>query len=181
MGGTRMSQTAASRIRGPRGFTLVELMVVVAVIGVLVGTGIPVVTSAVDQYTFNSAARGVGADIRSTRWAAVARNRTMLLRFNCPGPNQYRMVTFTGNPAIDGHPNRCSLAVFPFPDPVPGVEPEGDGPVVTLPRGVGFRLVQDLSFGPTGRVPAPVVIEVVNARQQLRTITVPTNGRVFER
>ena len=174
-----MSSSITSHHRTAPGFSLVEMLVVLALLGVLATMGVPAVAGAIEQFTFNSAARSVAADIRSARWAAVAKNRTMLLRFNCPAANQYRLVEFTGNPTIDGAADRCSTIAYPFPDAAPGVAPDADGPVITLPRGITFGLVQDLAFGPTGRVPASVTIGVTNGTRT-RTITVPVNGRVAE-
>jgi len=164
------------------GFTTLELMVVVAVVGVLVAAGLPVIGGAVDRFTLNNAARGLGADIRSTRWSAVAKNRTMILRFNCPAPNEYRLVEFTGNAAIDNAPDRCSEAAYPFPDPNPGAAPDADGPIIRLPRGVRFTRTADTQFDANGRLTsllAPITIEVTNGRE-FRRVTIPASGRVVE-
>ena len=174
-----MSTQRARRPQGIEGFTLIEVMVTLAVFGILVATGIPVVGGAMERFTLNSSSRSVGADIRSARYSAVAKNRTMVVRFNCPGPGQYRMVEFTGNVAIDGAGDRCSPATYPYPDQTPGVAPDADGPVLQLPQGIQFRVVSDLQFNATGRIPAAALIEVTNGRQ-VRNIIVPANGRVVE-
>ena len=70
------------------GFTLIEVLVVVTVVGVLLAVSIPVVQTGVERLTFNSVVREVGAEIRATRYAAVAKNRTEVLRFNCPNPRE---------------------------------------------------------------------------------------------
>jgi Tfp pilus assembly protein FimT len=161
------------------GFTMLELLVVVALTVLLMGTSLPIVRTAVERLTFNSAARAVGAEIRATRYAAVSKNRTIVLRFNCPGPGDYRMVELTGNPAIDDAPDRCSETVYPFPDPDPAVAPNSDGPLRHLPPGVTFSQFQTLTFSATGRPAAAAAIEVANARQR-RTVAVSTSGRVAE-
>jgi prepilin-type N-terminal cleavage/methylation domain-containing protein len=161
------------------GFTLIEVLVVVTVVGVLLAVSIPVVQTGVERLTFNSVVREVGAEIRATRYAAVAKNRTEVLRFNCPNPREYRMVEFTATAAIDDAADRCSSAVYPYPDPNPGVAPDTDGPVRHLPQGVTFSQSSSLAFDATGRIPAVSTIEVTNGRQT-RTITVLASGRVVE-
>jgi prepilin-type N-terminal cleavage/methylation domain-containing protein len=162
-----------------RGFTLVELLLVVGVVGVVLATAVPVVQTAAERFTFNSAARSVGAEIRSTRYAAVAKNRTQLLRFNCPGPGEFRMVEFTADATLDYAADRCSSATYPYPDSNPGVAPDTDGPVRRLPEGIAFSQASTLVFDPTGRIPTVVTVEVNNGRQR-RTIIVQTSGRVAE-
>lgn len=165
---------------GAPGFTLIELLLVVALIVLIAATSVPVVVTAVERFTFNSAAQMVGAEIRATRYSAVAKNRSMVLRFNCPGPGDYRMVEFTGNAAIDGAGDRCSETAYPYPDSTPLAPPNADGPVRRLPLGVVFSQTQQpLSFNAAGRTPAVVTIPISNARQ-VRTITVSTSGRVVE-
>ena len=175
-----MSTDNDRRVSHDDGFTLVEMLVTLAVFGVLIATGIPVVGGAMQRFTLNSSARAVGADIRSTRYAAIAKNRTMAIRFNCPAAGQYRMVEITGNAAIDAAADRCSLATYPYPDTTPGVAPDADGPLLQLPQALLFGIVSDVQFNATGRLPGPTVrIEVTNGTL-VRAITVPPNGRVVE-
>lgn len=175
-----MSIKGARRPCRFEGFTLIEMVATLAVLGILVATGVPVVGGAMQRFTLNSAARAVGADIRSTRYAAIAKNRTMAIRFNCPAAGQYRMVEITGNAAIDGAVDRCSLATYPYPDAAPGVAPDADGPVLQLPQALQFGIVSDVQFNATGRLPGPTArIEVTNGTL-VRAITVPPNGRVVE-
>jgi type IV fimbrial biogenesis protein FimT len=174
----RMHSASRER-RAVRGFTLLEVLTVLAILGVLMGIAIPVVNTAIQRYTLNSAARNVGAAIRSARYGAVAKNRTLVLRFNCPANGQYRMLEFTGTLAIDTAADRCSTATYPFPDTTPGVAPDADGPVATLDPGVSFGAVTDLAFNATGRIPAVATIEVTNGTQT-RRITVAPGGRITE-
>lgn len=178
-------RTPRNRRRGrDEGFTLLELLATVAVFGILVATGLPVVGGAMERFTMNSAARTVGAEVRSARYSAVAKNRTMAVRFNCPAPGQYRILEFTGIAAIDNAPDRCSPVTYPFPDATPGVAPDADGPVLDLPPGVRFRAVTDLQLNATGRIngigpSTQLSLEVTNGRL-VRTIAIFGNGRVLD-
>jgi prepilin-type N-terminal cleavage/methylation domain-containing protein len=162
------------------GFSLVEILTVIAVAGVVAAIGLPMVRDGLRQYALNTASRNVAAEIRSARYGAVAKNRTLVLRFNCPSPSQYRLVEFTGNPTIDDAADRCSLASYPYPDPTPATAPTADGPVLTLDPGIGFGAVNDLSFDASGRIPPPTkTIEVADGTQ-IRRIFISPAGRITE-
>lgn len=175
-------QHAALRTTAGRdsGFSLIELLTVVAVAGVVAAIGLPVVGSGLRLYALNSAARNVAAEIRSARYAAVAKNRTLILRFNCPAANQYRLVEFTGDPTIDDDANRCSPAAYPYPDPTPTTAPIADGPVLSLDPGIGFGAVANLSFDATGRIPPPTKTIEVSDGMQIRRIDITPAGRITE-
>jgi prepilin-type N-terminal cleavage/methylation domain-containing protein len=165
--------------RNQAGFTLLETLVVLLLFGIVAAIAIPAIGAGLRQTSMNSAVRNLTAEIRSARYAAVAKNRTLILRFNCPGAGQYRLVEFTGNVAIDTAADRCSPAAYPFPDTTPGVAPDADGTVLQLDAGISFGAVGDLRFDATGRIPAQVRIEVTNG-SQLRAITVAPGGRITE-
>jgi type II secretory pathway pseudopilin PulG len=158
---------------------MIEALLVVAMIGILLTIAVPIVRGAADRLAFQAASRAVGAEIRATRYAAVAKNRSMALRFNCPVPGQYRMVEVTGNAAIDNAADRCSETAYPFPDTTPNAPPNADGPVKRLPPGITFTQSQTLIFTSSGRLPAAAAI-VVSSGGQNRNIALATSGRVVE-
>jgi prepilin-type N-terminal cleavage/methylation domain-containing protein len=167
------------RAGGDGGFSLIEVLTVVAIAGVMAAVGLPIVSSGIRQYALNTAARNVAAEIRSARYAAVAKNRTLILRFNCPGTNQYRLVEFTGTPAIDDDADRCSLATYPYPDTTPNASPVADGPLLSLDPGTAFGATANLAFDATGRIPSVVTLEVTDG-MQVRRLTVTPGGRITE-
>jgi type IV fimbrial biogenesis protein FimT len=162
-----------------RGFSLIEVLTVLGIIGVLTAVGLPIVSSGMRQYGLNTAARNVAAEIRSARYSAVAKNRTLILRFNCPGSNQYRLLEFTGNPTIDDDADRCSISSYPYPDTTPNTAPNADGPVLSLDPGISFGSVANLAFDATGRVPSVVTLEVTDG-SQVRRLTITPGGRITE-
>jgi len=166
-------------IKSERGASLMEILVVVALIATVTGIAVPQFLTAMEQYRVNSAGRQVAAQIRAARLAAVTANRVMLVRFNCPGPRMYRVVEFTGNPVIDNAADRCSA---PWPDPDPATLPNVDGPPAYLPDTMVFGALQDLRINTTGQVTPltggmPALIEVTNG-SRVGQITVSTAGRV---
>ena len=165
--------------RSERGASLIELLVVVALIATAAGFAVPRLLTALESYRINSAARQVSAQIRAARLAAVTANRVMLVRFNCPGPGMYRVVEFTGNPAIDTAADRCAA---PWPDTDPVALPNVDGSPAYLPDTMAFGVTQDLRVSTTGQFSPvsggmPALIEVTNG-SRVGQITVSAAGRV---
>lgn len=54
-----------------RGFTLIEVMVVVAILGILVAMAMPDLTRTLDRYKLNTAARDLAGNIRLVRQRAI--------------------------------------------------------------------------------------------------------------
>lgn len=138
--------------RADAGFTAVELLITVAIAGIVAGMSIPSLTGAMQRYALNGARQTVAAEIRLARFRAVSTNRTMRVRFNCPGPGQFRIVEVVGLPQIDNAADRCSESSYPFPDQDPSSQPNADGRVVWLQQGAQFGDLHDLEITPRGRV-----------------------------
>jgi len=171
------------------GSSLVELLMTLMLASTLTAMAIAPIGSAMQRYTMTTASQTVAAEVRAARLKAVAKNRTMRVRFDCPGPGQFRVVEVVGNAAIDDDPNRCSEATYPYPDPNPAVAPNADGPVMWLNRGATFERVQDLQISPRGRAqpleacpactlaPSPATIGLTNGHDN-QTITISVSGVV---
>jgi type II secretory pathway pseudopilin PulG len=165
--------------RSAAGFSVLEVLVTGTLIAVLTAAaGAPIVVY-MRRARGYAASRDIAGQIRSARLTAVTSNKTMRVRFSCPGPLQYRVLEFTNNPAIDNAVDRCT---YPYPDPNPAVLPNNDGPPMWLPQGVTFSATQDLSISTTGVVTpltgaSPAVL-VVSDGTNTRQIIVSTAGRV---
>lgn len=173
-----------------RGFTIIELIAVVAVIAILAGIAVPQVGSAMRLYALNSSTRAVAAAIRSARYTAVSKNRTVRVRFNCPAAGQFRIVEFVGAAAVDNAADRCSEQAYPYPDPNAAAAPNVDGPILRLPTEAQFGAVQDIEFNTAGRASrlngcpgcvtaaAPASVTVGNG-YETRTLTITASGQVL--
>jgi prepilin-type N-terminal cleavage/methylation domain-containing protein len=142
------------RQTGRGGFSLIELMMVVGLGTILLAIAIPNIAVG-ERVRVNNAASEVREALQTARLRAVAVNRPLQIRFNCPAANQYRIVE-----AGFGDSNRCSTASYPYPPPsdaayrVPPL-PRYDGPIMNVNQRVAVSAADPalvLQFGPDGRV-----------------------------
>jgi Tfp pilus assembly protein FimT len=122
-----------------RGFSLLELTVIVAVS--LIGTAIavPVVGSAVRSYKARSAALNVAGAISTTRYRAIAAGYPYQLVFSAANSNY----------VIQSDPNTTTNFAN-----IPAQDGNGPGPFLLSGSSVAAKLGQDtiLSFNPSGSV-----------------------------
>ena len=83
----------------PEGFTLIELMLAVALTTVLVGIAIPLTGSAIDELRTGAAARYIAGRIAIGRMDAINRSRAVALRFQ-PSTPDYQFAAY-----VDGNGN----------------------------------------------------------------------------
>lgn len=139
-----------------RGFTLIDMVVVIAVVGILSAIGIPTMMGGIDRMRLGQSARDVERELQMAKSRAVAKGRPIRVRFNCPVAGQYRIVELIGSPttpaAADTAANRCSDTTYPYPagDANPTTRPNLDGPIRRLDSAVSFSAVQTVEFWPDG-------------------------------
>lgn len=90
--------------RSERGFTLVEVVVVIAVVGLLIWVALP--RSFAGDVQLQTAARQLQSDIRYAQELAMTKGQRHRIRFYAvsnPSPtNRYEIVTVSGGPVV--HP-----------------------------------------------------------------------------
>ena len=79
-------------LSGENGFTLLEMMVTVAIIGIVAAIAIGSLNTLLPRYRVKSAARQIRADLQKAKLEAVKQNRTALVDFTVAG---------------GGNPGRC--------------------------------------------------------------------------
>ena len=174
--------------RSERGFSLIELMMVVAVAGTLMAVSVPMLLDLSESSKLNTATREIERELQTARLKAVSTNRLLRVRLNCPAAGYFRTVEVLGT-AADASSNRCLLTAYPFPaaDTDLATRPNHDGPVRTLVNGAEVTTAV-IEFRPDGsaaevisdvaqNIDTPVSITVTR-RDQTRTVNINGAGRV---
>ena len=83
-----------------KGFTLVELMVVLLIVVILSAASIPMGLNFVRHYQLSGVAQAIAAETQAARGQAVKLNtqRGVLLNFNYPAAGQYQWTSLDPNP-----------------------------------------------------------------------------------
>src|SRR4029450_6210922 len=155
----RSATSLMRQTRDVRGFSLIEMVLVVAIIAVVSAIAVPQILTSSRQMRLSGAARLVERELQTARMKAVKSNRPIRVRFNCPSARQYRSVELLGSPQspaanhADSSPaTPCTPPTYPYPDNAPDffAIPNNDGPLQRLPLEVSFGTVQTIEFWPNG-------------------------------
>ena len=126
----------ARRLRGlTQGFTILELLLVIAIAGTLTTIAVPQGLRALDDFRARSAARYLAQRLADARLSAIKRSRTHGLRFE-PGTPDYRLTT-----VVDGNANGLRQSDLKSGVDRPLTEPELLGSHF---QDVAFRLLDDV-------------------------------------
>jgi prepilin-type N-terminal cleavage/methylation domain-containing protein len=159
-------------MRSERGYTLFEVLIVVALIGIITAISVPVFMESNRRGALWSGAEQIGATVRSARLKAISQNTTYRVVFNCPSANELRSLILTGDPAIDDDAGRC------------GATYEGDSGTIELPGGVVYDVEDTTELLVTGRgifsaiggaIPATITVTHGAAT---RVLTVSGTGQI---
>jgi len=147
-----------SYIHDRGGFSLVDIMVAVSVMAILAAGALPALVNVADSMKLGQGQRDVYQEMQTARLVAVASNRPMRIRFNCPAAGQFRLTELIGSPSKpdfnDTANDRCSDIKWKYPanDNDPTSRPNHDGPVRQLPNKVSFGAASTLEFWPDGTI-----------------------------
>lgn len=158
-------------MRSTRGFTLFELLIVLALIAILSAVAIPTLMEGTARNSVWTASEQIGSQIRQARLKAISRNRTFRVRFDCPAVGQFRVLVVTGDNAIDTAADRCSNTV------------EFDSGVYAMPDRVAYTdpppLLEVNSRGVfTSTLGIPTTITVTYAGASSRSLSMSATGQI---
>ncbi len=165
------------------GFTLVELMIVVAIIGILAGIGTTLLLNYLPNMRLKSAARDIFSTMMQAKVEAIRRGENVSLSFNTGG-NTYTMFLdngagggIAGNGLLDGT-ETILQAVTPLPTGVTfnGATTFGNNALVFTSRGIPINGFNNGLLG-NGTVNLRTVDSLGNTLRQ-RSIAVSTAGRI---
>ena len=141
------------------GFSLVDLVVVVGIIGVVSAITLPLMLGAIDRMRLGQAARDGRTRTSSAKQRAVGKSSVVRVHFNCPTAREFRSVELIGTTSAPKAEDtatiaRCSKTAYPFPaaDNNPLTRPNLDGPPRFIDPTVAFGVVQSIEFWPDGSV-----------------------------
>lgn len=156
-------------MRSTRGFTLMELLIVIAMIGVLGAMALPVMFDANNRNSVWTSSEQIGSQIRQARLKAITRNMTFQVRFDCPGARQYRVLVVD---ATINNADRCDTYL------------QHDSGVYMLPANVTYANTATLQVNGRGQYSIvgvgalPRTITVQHANGHARTMTVSITGQI---
>ncbi|MDR3090313.1 MAG: GspH/FimT family pseudopilin [Desulfobulbaceae bacterium] len=128
-----MNQSASAR---KAGFTLVEVMVTLAVFAIVAAVAVPAISGWRDAFSLKSASQDVYAMLMLAKTEAMKRNRTHTATFISPSD----MLVCAGAAACNTAPPETMVRQETLPSDVRFVAPSGGACAAPLPSGaISFR------------------------------------------
>jgi prepilin-type N-terminal cleavage/methylation domain-containing protein len=169
------SACCSQGMQSSRGFTLLEMLVVVGIIGVVSTITIPYLAGSTQRNAVWTTSEQIGSQVRQARLKAITRNTRFRVRFDCPAAGQYRVLVVTGVAAQDDAADRC-LQTY-----------QHDSGIYNMPRYVSYTAALPVLevngrgmyslIGP-GVMPLPIVVTYTADQVFSRRLTVSVTGQI---
>lgn len=146
------------KIKSQSGFTLVEILTVIAIIGIVVMQAIPAVSNWLDKSRLDGIARRIANDLHYCRQHAISENR-------------YYIVDFTGSDPIT-YTIKYGDVLGTYPTTVKSQTLDDSKDFVT------FTNSSDPVFNYRGMTIATTTLVITNIHNKTRTITINLGGKI---
>ena len=151
-------RAAAVNRRASAGFTLLELLTVVAIIATIAAVSIPALLGAVTHAKVRGASSSLAGLIQSGRMQAIKRNKTLTVQFVRRKDVPFAVVTAAGNVSAATDPQvQLGGSTFQVAVPTGGIPPLSAAILSYTP----LNLPDEISFNPRG-LPCKYVAGVCN-------------------
>jgi type II secretion system protein H len=136
------------------GFTIIELLIIVAILAILAAISVPNIYSWLPTYRLNIVARQIASDLQQARLLAVSQNQNVTVDFTDGVPIIYQIIA------------RKTIIrdLTEYSSTSKGI--------------TQFSSTTDPIFTPLGTAIAGISITIKNSRNETKTITVNTGGRI---
>jgi len=160
-------------MRSSRGFTLLELLVTMALLLVFAAMGIPFIQESSVRNTVWTATEMIGTQVRQARLKAITKNTPHRIRFDGPAAGQLRVLRVTNDAAIDNAADRCDL----YQDDDSGIYQLPTA--VTYDEGLPVLQVNGRGmFATVGGGAVPLTINIGYGGRTFRSMTVSATGQI---
>jgi prepilin-type N-terminal cleavage/methylation domain-containing protein len=130
-----MRTRLSNRVPSPAGFSLVEMITVMAIIMIMAAVILPPLANYVRLYRIRAAMQQVGGSISAARMKAISKNVQLGVTFAVTGNNTYRVVVEDDqNPQTA--PNWLTIGAEDWALVLPNTAQAG--PIENLPQGIEF-------------------------------------------
>lgn len=156
-------------MRSNRGFSLIELLLVIGMIGTIGAMALPVMFDSNNRNAVWTASEQIGSQVRQARLKAITRNMSFQVRFDCPAVGQYRVLVVDGT---INDANRCSSYLT------------HDSGVYVMPANVTYANTATMQVNGRGQYSIvgvgalPRTITVQHGNGHARTLTVSVTGQI---
>lgn len=138
---------------------------------------VPVAQDVTAAIKLGEASRMIEREFQDARLRAVASNRVLRVRLNCPAAGQMRTVEVLGT-AADSAVTRCAPSTYPYPaaDQDLMTRPNFDGPLRYIPNQATVNTVA-VQFLPDGTAQAVSATGTVTSLASAQNITITRKNR----